>query len=251
MMKSYFVLALIFLSIFLACSKQEPIVLEKPQLVYDSIFNYELRPGQDMVCFKWKSVKGATQYYLELTDCNDFESFQLQTFTSDTSICISYDELSCHNRLKWRVQALGKNEAKSEFSYSMYNIARVPGNFDFWCDTPVDIPVIINGSLQIPNQNLDTVFTNLPAVFSMSSFSSDTYILRFYSFSSFTSTFFDNVGVTVLEDDFFAPEYFTINGQDSVLVTGNVLSIQNPYDIDGIAIFGNNASGQITFVSAP
>lgn len=59
MMKSYFVLALIFLSIILACSKQEPIVLEKPQLVYDSIFNYELRPGQDMVCFKWKSVKGA------------------------------------------------------------------------------------------------------------------------------------------------------------------------------------------------
>lgn len=146
---------------------------------------------------------------------------------------------------------MGKNEAKSEFSYSMYNIARVPGNFDFWCDTPVDIPVIINGSLQIPNQNLDTVFTDLPAVFSISSFSSDTYILRFYSFSGFTSTLFDNVGVTVLEDNSFAPEYFTINGQDSVLVTGNVLSIQNPYYIYGIAFFGNNASGQITFVSAP
>ena len=239
----------------ISCTKQEqPQILDAPVLyVNPSSNDYLLYNNDTQVCFSWKPVADATNYYLELTECNDFETFQQKVTTTETKFCIHIDELTCKRNLKWRLQALGNKVAKSPFAYAIYNVYQINGPpIDFWCSIPEDFNVLINGNLQIPSQNLDTTFVDLPATFNMHYPTRNYYVIEFRAVHSNTNnTIFEYISLQVLDDQSFYPIYTKINGQDSVLVSGSLTAIGSYLFYEGTVNFGNNASGQISFVTVP
>lgn len=244
-MKHILLFSTILVLVF-SCSKDtaEVFLLEQPEIFYPFNNNYyTLYEYQNSVCFLWEEVEGATHYYVEVTNCNDYESFMFQeTVYDDTKLCVRFDDLTCKENLKWRVQALGDNGEKSKFSNAYYKkVEKIP-QIEMYCCLPVELSVLINGDLQIPAQNLDTTFVNVSEE------------IRFFNCGSFDDnsihflneeSFFQNVYLQFnYLDGAFSPTYVSIAQTDSILINGTLST--SGYNFDSFnLIFSNGASGEI------
>lgn len=243
-MKQIFILSIVLI-LAVSCSKelQEAYLLEKPELYLPPYGDYFVFEPSTQVCFGWKAVEGADKYYLEVSECNDFEIFMFQeTIISGTRFCININELSCKENVNWRVQALGENGKKSEFSYGNYRYVVQRPSIGFFCCLPEFFNIVVNGNIQISSENTDSVFLNITEeieIFNCGDSNPNT--MKFIGQESI----FQNISIDFNPSDgLIAPRYYQINETDSVFISGNVF--YNDYHFDSIHLtFGNNATGEI------